>query len=49
LVPIDVQGWEAELCTGSVGTLNERVRWLVFPTHSRVLDGKMIEFLNAAR
>ncbi len=48
LVHIDVQGWEAELCAGCIEPLNERVRWLVIGTHSRVIDGQVIETLRAA-
>ena len=48
LVHIDVQGWEAKLCAGCVGPLSERVRWLVVGTHSRVIDGQVIETLHAA-
>jgi FkbM family methyltransferase len=48
LVHVDVQGWEAKLCAGSIEALNARVRWLVVGTHSRVLDGQMIELLHAA-
>ena len=48
LVHIDVQGWEAKLCAGAVAALTERVRWLIVGTHSRVLDGQVIEILHAA-
>jgi FkbM family methyltransferase len=48
LVHIDVQGWEAKLCAGSIAALNARARWLVIGTHSRVLDGQLIEILHAA-
>jgi len=44
-VHIDVQGTEAELCRGCLSVLSERVRYLVVGTHSRKLDGELIELL----
>jgi FkbM family methyltransferase len=43
LVHIDVQGTETELCTASIEMLNQRVRWLVIGTHSRKIDGDLID------
>jgi FkbM family methyltransferase len=43
LVHIDVQGTETELCSASAEILNQRVRWLVIGTHSRKIDGDLIE------
>jgi FkbM family methyltransferase len=43
LVHIDVQGTETELCSASIELLNQRVRWLVIGTHSRKIDGDLIE------
>ena len=48
LVHIDVQGWEAKLCAGSIDLLSRRVKWLVVGTHSRVLDGETLGILHAA-
>ncbi|WP_171892259.1 class I SAM-dependent methyltransferase [Mesorhizobium erdmanii] len=48
LVHIDVQGWEAELVSNAVETLNERAKWLVIGTHSRLLDGVLIGTLHRA-
>jgi hypothetical protein len=48
LVHIDVQGWEAKLCAACAEQLSARARWLVVGTHSRVLDGQVIEALHAA-
>jgi len=48
LVHIDVQGWEAKLCAGCVDLLNSRVRGLIIGTHSRPIDGQVIEILNGA-
>lgn len=42
-VHIDVQGWEGEICAAGVGALNERVRWSVIGTHSRKLDGDLVD------
>jgi FkbM family methyltransferase len=43
LVHIDVQGTETELCSASAEMLNRRVRWLVIGTHSRKIDGDLID------
>jgi FkbM family methyltransferase len=43
LVHIDVQGTEADLCIAAVDTLSERVRWLVIGTHSRKIDGDLVD------
>jgi FkbM family methyltransferase len=48
LVHIDVQGWEAKLCAGCAEALSARVRWLVVGTHSRHIDGEVIEILHGA-
>jgi len=43
LVHIDVQGGEHELCQACLQLLTDRVRYLVVGTHSRKLDGDMID------
>lgn len=48
LVHIDVQGWEADLVSSTVEFLNERAKWLVIGTHSRLLDGALIGTLHRA-
>ena len=48
LLHIDVQGHEYHLCAAAIEELSLRVRWLVIGTHSRLLDGKLIELLFAA-
>lgn len=48
LVHIDVQGWEAKLCAACVPSLNAHVRWLVVGTHSRAIDGQLVEILHGA-
>lgn len=48
LIHIDVQGWEGELVAGNAESLTERARWLVIGTHSRVLDGSLIDTLHRA-
>jgi len=48
LVHIDVQGWEAKLCAGCVEPLQAHVRWLVIGTHSRLIDGEVIDILHDA-
>jgi FkbM family methyltransferase len=48
LVHVDVQGWEATLCTHCVEALSARARWLVIGTHSRFIEGVIINSLGAA-
>lgn len=48
LVHMDVQGWEAALCRVCVKTLTGRVRWLIAGTHSRKLDGDLLEVMFQA-
>ncbi len=48
LVHIDVQGWEAKLCADCVEPLSARARWLVIGTHSRRIEGAVIEALLPA-
>jgi FkbM family methyltransferase len=48
LVHLDVQGWEVALCRACVKTLTERVRWLVAGTHTRKLDGDLVEIMFQA-
>jgi FkbM family methyltransferase len=43
LIHIDVQGTETELCTTSIEMLNQRARWLVIGTHSRKIEGDLID------
>ncbi len=48
LIHIDVQGTEGELCAAFGADLSECARWLVIGTHSRKLDGDVMETLFAA-
>jgi FkbM family methyltransferase len=48
LVHIDVQGTEADLVRSALDELNQRVHWLVIGTHSRKIDGDLIELLGGA-
>jgi len=43
LVHIDVQGGEHELCQACLQLLTDKVRYLVVGTHSRKLDGEMVD------
>ena len=43
LVHFDVQGSETELCSASAEILKQRVRWLVIGTHSRKIDGELLD------
>lgn len=43
LAHVDVQGSEFELCAAAIGDLNARVKWMVIATHSRKLDGDVLD------
>lgn len=46
LVHIDVQGWERLICENAIEQLNHRVARLIVGTHSRKLDGDLIELFH---
>lgn len=48
LVHIDVQGHEVDICRSCLDDLNARVSWIVVGTHSRKLDGDMLEMMCRA-
>ena len=48
MIHIDVQGHEVEICRSCIEELNRRVHWLIVGTHSRKLDGDMIELMRSA-
>jgi FkbM family methyltransferase len=48
LLHIDIQGGERDLIRRSLAVLNERVAYLVVGTHSRSIEGELIEQLMAA-
>ena len=45
LIHIDVQGDEVAICRSCIEELNARVRWMVIGTHSRKLDGDLLELM----
>ncbi|MGA8599126.1 MAG: FkbM family methyltransferase [Bryobacteraceae bacterium] len=45
LVHIDVQGDEVDICRSCIDELNARVRWIIVGTHSRKIDGDLMELL----
>ncbi len=46
LVHIDVQGWEKLVCEGALDQFDARVAHLVIGTHSRKLDGDMVDLFH---
>lgn len=48
LLHVDIQGGEAALVAGCVETLNAKVAYLVIGTHSRQIEGRLIEVLLGA-
>jgi FkbM family methyltransferase len=45
LVHIDVQGDEVDICRSCIDELNARVRWIIVGTHSRKIDGDLVELM----
>lgn len=48
LLHIDVQGTEVQLCAAAIDELSTRVRYIVIGTHSRKIDGELIELFHTA-
>ena len=48
LIHIDVQGDEVAICRSCIDELNARTRWLIIGTHSRKIDGDLLELLCSA-
>jgi FkbM family methyltransferase len=48
LIHIDVQGHEFEICRSCVEALNERAHWLIIGTHSRKIEGDLLDLLYKA-
>jgi FkbM family methyltransferase len=48
LVHIDVQGDEVDICSSCLRDLSSRVRWLVVGTHSRKIDGDLLNLMGGA-
>jgi FkbM family methyltransferase len=46
LIHIDIQGTEAEICRAEIDRLDKQVRCLVIGTHSRKLDGDVMEIFG---
>jgi FkbM family methyltransferase len=46
LLHIDIQGGETDLIRDSIDILNQRVSYIVVGTHSRVIDGEIIDILS---
>lgn len=46
LVHIDIQGWEFEICEAFSKELTERVAWMVIGTHSRKIEGDLLQLLH---
>lgn len=47
LLHIDIQGWEAKALTASIDEVCERVKYMLIGTHSRAIEGDLIELLRA--
>lgn len=48
LIHLDVQGHEVEICRSCIDELNARVRRIVAATHSRKLDGDLLDLMCKA-
>jgi hypothetical protein len=45
LIHIDVQGDEVDICRSCIDELSARVRWIVVGTHSRKIDGDLLDLM----
>lgn len=48
LIHIDIQGDEVAVCRSCIEELNARTRWLIVGTHSRKIDGDLLELMCGA-
>jgi len=48
MVHIDIQGHEYDVCYASLADLNDRVKWLIISTHSRKIDGDLLDLFTRA-
>jgi FkbM family methyltransferase len=48
LVHLDIQGAENLIVRSSIDVLTQKVRWLVVSTHSRIIEGELINSLSGA-
>ncbi len=46
LIHVDIQGWEAKSILASIDALNKKVASMVIGTHSRVIEGELIDMLR---
>lgn len=46
LVHIDIQGWEHKIVGANLDLLSEKVRWILIGTHSRSIEGRLIDMLR---
>jgi FkbM family methyltransferase len=45
LIHIDVQGDEVDICRSCIDELSARVRWIIVGTHSRKIDGDLLDLM----
>ncbi len=48
LIHIDIQGCEAEVCLAGMAQFSEKVHYVIVGTHSRLLDGAVLELFHKA-
>jgi hypothetical protein len=48
LLHVDIQGGEADLVAGSLGVLADKVAYIVIGTHSRQIEGRLMDTLLGA-
>jgi FkbM family methyltransferase len=46
LLHVDIQGAERDLIPAALAVLKKKVRWIVIGTHSRAIEGELIELLS---
>ncbi len=48
LVHIDIQGHEVDVCRSAIKLMNERVKQVIVGTHSRKIDGDLLDLMKGA-
>ena len=48
LLHVDVQGDEVEVCEAGLDEMNARAAWIVIGTHSRLIEGQLLELFRSA-
>ncbi|KAA1184431.1 hypothetical protein FP026_03325 [Rhizobium tropici] len=47
MLHVDIQGWEGEVCAAAQEVINERVRWVIIGTHSRIVEAQLLTLFHS--